>query len=605
MVNKITPTLALIICIIFLLCIIFAYVLCKVNENNHENFYSKRRRNNNNTKDEESLQIEEENTLSQLNEEQNEIMKEEDAQSNKNRRRRRRRSSYGKVSNAMKQNATSSVVSNAMKQNAGQLENYSTIKTDVKATTKTVIDNQVNNTLDKILDAQKEAERPVDYSYEDNDPIYFAKSFVIYQNSIYKIGRNGNIYRKYLNGGNWFKLTDKYTFGGFSLHSLKDITLITETTKNKLNENESVDEIYIYALYGNYLCKKPVDRPDEEWLLVRNFNDLGTVIRITNNKTHIIYNIDTEYNENNLNEVDYVGYKGRQGITMSGIYSKIATTNDETSNENTVIQNNNVGSYVDMPSNRAMNMYMGNVISVADCSSKCNTYKYFGVQGWDGNFSKCFCSNSLYLAQKYGASDVSCGRMGSINCNSVYERKILDVSVYLYSQKYKLICANNYSDSTEIYGLYDDEDSTIVVKKANKNVYQTKDDLVNNDEYDDVFDTQIDFVDLFLTDDYLYGLGMDGFVYRKSTNRDVVGDESIIWLKVTTNISSTERLKLSSNKKLSVHNGYIYVLFNNMIKKQKIMGHEWVSIDEHNTNNKYYTQSPKKIINTLNKKFIF
>ncbi len=468
-------------------------------------------------------------------------------------------------------------------------------KDDAKKYIENQISNQVVSTMNKALATYRETALETarmktnpDENNEMNqtDHSNNINSFIIYKSSIYKIGNDKRIYQRFLSGGEWFVLTDNYNPNPFVRFNLRDFTIL------ELN-----NRLYVYALFGTDLCKKDLSDSKSAWIKQRDVQSFSGVINITNNRDKLFFLvepsndgfIELEYlNEEEEEEEQNQG--GNQidkdalfSLSTSGIYFKSLTSPVMT------VMNNPVGTFKD-ESNRAFRTYTGSANSIDQCSENCKSFRYFGLQDWNGKESACFCDNNLAFIQRYG--ETTCGKLGGPWCNAVYNRQVTDIQNYLLSDKYLLIRLNNYSKSTEFYGLYMHDSEIIVVKKTN---------IESSDAFDDKFEFSVEFVDLFVTIYFLYGLAKDGHVYRKSNQVNFFGEESKSWFKVTSQLVSTSTLKIDERKKLSVYNGFIYAIDNTSIRKHFIMGYEWVSIDNHDYVDQYYTTNPQTLINKINK----
>ena len=175
-----------------------------------------------------------------------------------------------------------------------------------------------------------------------------------------------------------------------------------------------------------------------------------------------------------------------------------------------------------------------------------------------------------------------------------------------FSTSYSKICINQYNNTNNLYGLFLLENNafnkTNICVKKNINI---GDDSNDDIEYNSTFLFEKDFIDLFITDDYLYGLtnNKDKYIYRKSINKDIASSESFLWYKVSSIVNSfLEQMNSNGiqNKIISIYDGYIYCIINKEIKKQKINGFEWISFHDKEKENQYYPKSAKTIINKIN-----
>lgn len=467
-------------------------------------------------------------------------------------------------------------------------------KDDAKKYIENQISTQVVSTMNKALATYRETALETariktnpDQIIDQTDHSSNINSFLIYKDSIYKIGNDKRIYQRFISGGDWFVLTENYNPNPFVKFNLRDFTIL------ELN-----NRLFVYALFGTDLCKKDLSDSKSSWIKQKDVQSFSGVINITNNRNKLFFLvepsndgfIDIEYlNEEDEEEEENMG--GKQiddealfSLSNSGIYYKSLISPVIT------VMNVPIGTFKD-ESNRAFRTFTGEVNSVDQCSENCKSFKYFGLQNWNGKKSDCFCGNNLASIKRYG--ETTCGKLGGPWCNAVYNRQVTDIQNLLLSEKYLLIRLNTYSKSTDFYGLYMHDSEIVVVKKSN---------LDSNDSFDDKFEFSVEFVDLFITNSFLYGLAKDGHVYRKSTQVNFFGEESKSWFKVTTRLTSTSTLKIDERKKLSIHNGFVYAIDNTTIRKHFIMGYEWVSIDYHNYIDQYYTTNPQTLIKKINQK---
>ena len=468
-------------------------------------------------------------------------------------------------------------------------------KDDAKKYIENQISSQVDSNLNYVLNTYREISVQNAYikTNPDQDDEDQAKhyntinSFLIYKNSIYKIGVDKKLYQKFLNGGNWFLLTENYNPSNYVKYILRDFTIIEENNK-----------LYIYALFGNDLVKKDLSDNNSSWVKQKDIKSFSKVITITNTKDKLFFTVESS--EDDLIELQYISNEEEEqeeesggamidteslfSLSNPGIYYKSLTEPVLS------VINNFMGTFKDEP-NRAFRTMTGNVNSVDLCSESCKSFKYFGLQNWNGKESTCFCDNNLNSIQKYGETE--CGKLGGPWCNAVYNRQVTDIQNYLLSDKYKLIRVNTYSKSDIFYGLYLENSEISVVKKSI---------IENNNPYDDKFEFSVQFVDLFLTNSFLYGLGKDGNVYRKSIQVNFFGEESRSWYKVTTHLIYLSSLKIDEKKKLSVYDNFVYALDKNVIRKHYIMGYEWLSIDNNDYVDQYYTKNPNNLIKQINSK---
>ena len=333
-----------------------------------------------------------------------------------------------------------------------------------QATYAAAIENAVETATENVIAAVN----------ENTNPVNVKKSFLIYGDRFYMVDTDGKIYCKYISGGNWFQLCENYKPSQYISSSLKDITI---TKENNI--------LYIYAIFGNGVCKKEVENSEDSWEYLSTINSIGTVTQISSNESYLIFNIPTVPDE-------------ESEVSKSGVY----------------------------------------------------------IYNLNGN------SAPIQIDQ---------------------------------STNYISLRLNPYANNNYFYGLYKDssDDDVLPIKKSFDESATPEE-----DDYDDSFEFgEITFVDLFVTNNFLYGLGNNKYVYRKSIKIDMVGNESYTWNKVTSMIPSGSAL--NNKKKISVYNGYIYCLINESIKKHRINGYSWISIDNSNYENQYYTLPPVKIIKTI------
>lgn len=335
-----------------------------------------------------------------------------------------------------------------------------------QATYAAAIENAVETATESVISAVN----------ENTNPGNVKKGFLIYEDRFYMINNDGRIYCKYISGGSWFKLCENYQPSQYISSSLKDITI---TKENKI--------LYIYAIFGNGVCKKEVENPEDSWEYLYNINSIGTITQISSNNNYLIFNVPSIPDDDDSD------------VSEAGVY----------------------------------------------------------IYNLSGD------SDPIQIDQ---------------------------------STNYISLRLNPYASNDYFYGLYkDSSDDIIPIKKS-----LDEDTTADEDNYDDSFEFgEITFVDLFVTNNFLYGLGNDKYVYRKSIKIDLVGNESYTWNKVTSAISSGS--PLNNKKKISVYNGYIYCLFNENIQKHQINGYSWVNIDNSSYENQYYTIPPAKIIKKIHK----
>lgn len=311
----------------------------------------------------------------------------------------------------------------------------------------------------------------------DSPPPPRKKSFLIYEDRYYLINSDNQLYCKYISGGKWFKLCENYDPNtSFVANTPKDLTVL----------RDSNNKLYIYVLFGNFICRKLVDDLDDTWENMTQLN-IGIINQITSNKNYLIMNVPS------------------------------SSDDDETESEE-------VGVFI------------------------------FNINSDDTNPTQ------------------------------------IDQSI-----SYVNLRVNPYSTEEYLYGLYRDNDGDIIPVKKSFSEASGED-----EDYDDSFEFgEITFVDLFITDNFVYGLGDNKYVYQKSIKVDVVGNESYTWSKVTTALSSKNSLINNVNKKISVYNGYIYCFDNEVIKKHRINGYSWIDVDNFVFENQYYTSPPLETINQI------
>ena len=300
------------------------------------------------------------------------------------------------------------------------------------------------------------------------------RNFIIYEDRFYLINTDSQIYCRYISGGNWFKLCENYD---------SNTTFVSNIPKDLTVLRDSDNKLYIYVLFGNFICRKLVDDLDDTWENLTQLN-IGIINQITSNKNYLIMNVPSSSSE------------------------------EDTETEE-------VGVFI------------------------------FNINSDDENPTQ------------------------------------IDQSI-----SYVNLRVNPYSTEEYLYGLYRDNDGDIIPVKKSFSEASGED-----EDYDDSFEFgEITFVDLFVTDNFVYGLADDKYVYRKSIRVDVIGNESYTWSKVTTALSSKNSLINNVNKKISVYNGYIYCLDNEIIKKHRISGYSWINIDNFEFENQYYSTPPSDIL---------
>lgn len=297
------------------------------------------------------------------------------------------------------------------------------------------------------------------------------KSFIMFEDRFYLISIDRKIFCKYISGGDWFRLCDNYQASDYASTPLKDLTVL----------RDSSNKLYIYALFGNFICRKLVDDSDDTWEYLSELG-LGNINQITSNKDTLLINV--------LNETD---------------------TDEE--------------------------------------SNPIGIYSY----------------------------TISNGNLTQITPNTNY----INIRI------------NPYSSESFFYGLFKEDNGDIIAVKKS---------FEGDDDYDDSFDFgEVTFVDLCVSNNFLYGLGDDKYVYRKSIRIDVVGNESYSWNKVTTALDSSASLKSNIKKKISIYKGYIYCLDNETVKKHQINGYSWISINDFKFDNQYYSYPPAKVLERVHK----
>lgn len=302
-------------------------------------------------------------------------------------------------------------------------------------------------------------------------------SFLIYEDRFYMIKTDGKIYCKYISGGDWFQLCNNYESSEYVSTKLKDITVTKEN-----------NVLYIYALFGNSVCKKQVEDISDPWDYLSDLNSLGNISQISSNQNNLIF--------------------------------YVPSTSDDDSETNT------------------------------------------GIYMYD---------------------------LGSDSSPIKIDSSINYVSLRL----------NSYSTDNFLYGLFVNVDGDVIPVK--KTLEESTGEEEGEDDFDDSFDFgEMEFVDLFVTNTFLYGLAKDKYVYRKSIKSDIVGNESYSWDKVTSILPSNSIM--NNKKKISVYNGYIYCLDDQTIKKHRIYGYSWIDIDNFEYENQYYTIPPSKMIQNIHRK---
>lgn len=152
------------------------------------------------------------------------------------------------------------------------------------------------------------------------------------------------------------------------------------------------------------------------------------------------------------------------------------------------------------------------------------------------------------------------------------------------NSNYTSIRMNPYNEDDFWYSLFTDDKDILVVKS-----YKAE------GKEDDIFDFEVKFIDIFISNNYVYGYGSDHYIYRKS-----ISENSFSWHKISSRIYgliNTDKGK----KKMSIHDNYIYCLINNQIKKHKINGYAWLDINDLEHENQYYSPEPSKILSQIHK----
>lgn len=309
----------------------------------------------------------------------------------------------------------------------------------------------------------------------DSTPPPPKQSFLIYEDRYYLINTDYQIYCRYISGGKWFKLCENYEANTtFVSTNPKDLTILRDSNNN----------LYIYVLFGNFICRKLVDDLEDTWENMTQLN-IGIINQITSNKNYLIMNVPSVDEESETEDI--------------GVF-------------------------------------------------------IYNIDSDDGSPTQ------------------------------------IDQSI-----SYVNLRVNPYSTEDYLYGLYRDNDGDIIPVKKSFSEATGED-----EDYDDSFEFgEITFVDLFVTDNFVYGLGDDKYVYQKSIKVDVVGNESYTWSKVTTALSSKNSLINNINKKISIYNGYIYCFDNDTIKKHRINGYSWIDIDDFIFENQYYSTPPVTMLEKI------
>lgn len=158
------------------------------------------------------------------------------------------------------------------------------------------------------------------------------------------------------------------------------------------------------------------------------------------------------------------------------------------------------------------------------------------------------------------------------------------------NSKFTSIRTNVYRQDNVWYSLYN---------QSNTNIFTIKSKYEDDLEYNDSFEFDITFKDLFVTNDFIYGYGKDKYIYRKSIVSDLSGKEMSTWSKVSSKINITSVDRNNGGKKLSIYNGYIYCLISNEIKKHKIQGYKWLDINDVEYEKQFYKEDPQKVLDNI------
>lgn len=452
-------------------------------------------------------------------------------------------------------------------------------------------DQIISKTLKRLNNANNEnTNEQLNPINQSNSQIDKSIHLISYQDSLFKIDINFQIYQCFFDNSKWFLV-----FRNYDQKKATDLCIINDQGKD-----------YLYVLFENTLCRRFLNNYDSEWEVLNEENLYLDTFRklqcLTNIRDTLLFLVNKNINSNptklgeNENQMDK---KDLFNLNINGIYQyslkapKLTLWNDKKgeykkTNINTA-SINNIG-YLNVPSFKK---------AIDKASSLCSNKKFFRIQYWNNNFIGA-CSNDFKIMTDY---DFCINNNCNINnINYIYEKRKTNVQPMLLSSNYYLIRFNNYDDKDEFYGLYKEDARVIVVKKNSLRIDSST-------PYDNKFlfgDDDFQFLDLFITQNYLYGLGSDGFIYRKLILTDVFGIESIVWNKITSRCPNYTKLLKDNNrysKKMTIINNFIFCFDGEKIRKHYLdIGYQWVNINNIDYINNFYPTSPYKIIQQIHEK---
>ena len=453
------------------------------------------------------------------------------------------------------------------------------------------IDKAITDTIKKINDANNENINQQINVIDQQQKIDKAIHLISYQDSLFKIDLDFKIYQCYFYNGNWF-----YLYENYDNQKAIDLCIIKDQDKD-----------YLYVLFENVLCRRLLNDYKDQWevlnedkLYSNNFNKLSS---LTNNNNTLFF-LANKSNKDNINNVDQdenqISKNDLFKLNINGIYQY------SFKNPKMTLWNDKRGDFLKKPDINTATVNNIGVLpakkiedAVNEASSRCSNNNFFRIQIVNNTFIGS-CSNDFKLMSDY---DFCINNNCNIfNTSYIYQRRKTNVQPMLLSNNFKLIRFNNESDNDEFYGLYQEDSKVIVVKKNSLKVDPST-------PYDDKFlfgGDDFQFLDLYLTNNYLYGLGIDGFIYRKLISVDVFGKESIVWNKVTSRCPNyTSFLKNISEytKRITIINNFVFCIDGQVVKKHYLEnGYEWINIDNINYANNYYPTAPAKMIQSINER---
>lgn len=449
-------------------------------------------------------------------------------------------------------------------------------------------DKAITDTIKKINNANNENINQQINVIDQQQKIDKAIHLISYQDSLFKIDLDFKIYQCYFYNGNWFLLYENY-----DNQNAFDLCIIRNQDKD-----------YLYVLFENVLCRRLLNDYTDQWEVLNEdklyLNSLSKLNCLTNNNNTLFFlvNKSNKENINNVNQDEnQISKNDLFKLNINGIYQY------SLKNPEMTLWNDKKGDFLKKPDINTADVNNIGVLpakkfkeAINEASSRCSNSNFFRIQNINNTFLGA-CSNDFKLMTDY---DFCINNNCNIfNTSYIYQRRKTNVEPMLLSNNFKLIRFNNESDNDEFYGLYQEDSKVIVVKKnslrADPSTPYDNKFLFGNDDFQ--------FLDLYLTNNYLYGLGSDGFIYRKLISSDVFGIESIVWNKVTSRcLNYTKLLKNISDypKRITVLNNFVFCNDGEIIKKHCLdNGYEWINIYNINYINNYYPIAPKKMIKNI------